>query len=363
MVDTGASRISTAGWGQYLAYQKLNSTTKLDTSTAGSANVQFGIGNTPSVGSLLINTPVGRIDFHIVKADTPFLLCLADMDALQIYYNNLTNTVVTPTSTIPVVRQFGHPFILWGSSLQQFVVSSFSYNPCYLTTVELSRLHRCFGHPSVKQLHALLDRAGHDVEKKTIEQLTRLCSHCQRYGKSPGRFKFRLADESIDFNHSIYVDIMYIDGLPALHIIDEATRFSTGRFLKELTAKHTWDVLRLCWVDTYLGTPDFIVHDAGTNFASREFAQNALSIAITTKCVTVEPHWSIGLVERAHATVRRAYQIISDELGSTAPKESRLQMAFKACNDSTGPDGLVPTLLVFGTFPRMTTSDAPAPSV
>ena len=33
-------------------------------------------------------------------------------------------------------------------------------------------------------------------------------------------------------------------------------------------------------------------------------------------------------------------------------------MAIKAVNDSAGPDGLVPTLLVFGAYPRMT-NDSP----
>jgi len=40
-----------------------------------------------------------------------------------------------------------------------------------------------------------------------------------------------------------------------------------------------------------------------------------------------------------------------------------LQTAFKAINDSAGPDGLVPTLLVFGAFPRMAESDAPSATV
>jgi AT hook motif len=38
-------------------------------------------------------------------------------------------------------------------------------------------------------------------------------------------------------------------------------------------------------------------------------------------------------------------------------------MAFKAINDSAGPNGLVPTLLVFGAYPRMIDSDAPSPTV
>jgi hypothetical protein len=40
-----------------------------------------------------------------------------------------------------------------------------------------------------------------------------------------------------------------------------------------------------------------------------------------------------------------------------------LQMTFKAINDSAGPDGLVPTLLVFGAYLRIIESDAPSPTV
>jgi hypothetical protein len=40
-----------------------------------------------------------------------------------------------------------------------------------------------------------------------------------------------------------------------------------------------------------------------------------------------------------------------------------LQMAFKAINDTAGPDRLVPTLLVFGAYPRMVESDAPSTTV
>jgi len=40
-----------------------------------------------------------------------------------------------------------------------------------------------------------------------------------------------------------------------------------------------------------------------------------------------------------------------------------LQMAVKAVNDSAGPDGIVPTLLVFGAYPRLTEMDPLSPSV
>jgi hypothetical protein len=81
--------------GQYLVYTRTHAAT-LDTSRAGLVNVQFGIGSASSIGST-IRTPVGDVEFHVVKADTPCLLCLADMDTLKVYYNNLTNTLITHT--------------------------------------------------------------------------------------------------------------------------------------------------------------------------------------------------------------------------------------------------------------------------
>ena len=37
-----------------------------------------------------------------------------------------------------------------------------------------------------------------------------------------------------------------------------------------------------------------------------------------------------------------------------------LQTAVKAVNDTAGPDGLVPTLLVYEAYPRMSNLDPPA---
>jgi hypothetical protein len=382
MIDSGASAKSTAGYGQYLAFKKneIDPSVDLDPSRAGAVNVQFGIGSASSIGSLTIDTPFGIVEFHVVKADTPFLLSLADMDRLKVYFNNVTNSLVQMINTngilrkkgsYPVIRRFGHGFLLWKNSMQAYVNQSFDINPCYLTETELRQLHRRFGHPSTRKLHDLLERSGHDVEKSALEKLSKFCIFCQKHGKSPGRFKFTLRDD-VNFNYSVIVDVMYVENSPILHVIDEATRFQAARWLQNISAKHTWDMLRLCWIDVYLGPPDHILHDAGKNFVSREFRQFATSMAITTKAVPVEAHWSIGIVERYHAELRRAYQVIAEDLINAVngpgnetriSKEIILQMAVKAINDTAGPDGLVPTLLVFGAYPRMHAMDPPAPSI
>jgi hypothetical protein len=83
-------------------------------------------------------------------------------------------------------------------------------------------------------------------------------------------------------------------------------------------------------------------------------------MAINIKEVPVEAHNSVGKVERYHAPVRRAFDILKDELQGSASREAILQIAIKAVNDSAGPDGIIPTLLVFGAYPRMTKDSPPS---
>lgn len=73
-------------------------------------------------------------------------------------------------------------------------------------------------------------------------------------------------------------------------MVDESTRFQVARWKKNVTARHAWEALRACWIDVYIGPPDMIIHDAGTNFASSDFRQNAKSMSIITKEVPVESH-------------------------------------------------------------------------
>jgi hypothetical protein len=112
----------------------------------------------------------------------------------------------------------------------------------------------------------------------------------------------------------------------------------------------------------YLGPPDQLVADAGKQFTSKEFAQHVNSMGIKVKIVPVEAYNLIGIVERYHSPVRRAYSIISTEIQDIG-NDMALQITFKAVNDIAGPDGLVPTLLVYGALPRMVEYDAPSLTV
>ena len=100
-----AARASTAEFGQYFAYKEtVDLIATLNTFDAGAIKVKFGIGLMSSVGSLKVQSLVGEIVFYIMRADTPFLISLQDLDSLGCYYNNFIDEVVTPISTVPVVR-------------------------------------------------------------------------------------------------------------------------------------------------------------------------------------------------------------------------------------------------------------------
>ncbi|POS85440.1 hypothetical protein EPUL_003831 [Erysiphe pulchra] len=270
------------------------------------------------------------------------------MENMKVHYNNLTNlltqrSITDKENTYPVIRKYGHPFLLLGGPEESLV---HSYEK--LDGIIESKI---------------LSRSSHDFNRQAIKHLTKFCDSCQKYSKSPGRFKFNLKDDK-DFNSFVYIDVHYIDEKPVLQVVAEATCFQAAHWLKSMNAQEAWNSLRNCWIDVYLGPPDVVVHDAGTNFTGKEFKQSAIAMSITTKAAPTEAHHSIGLVERYHTPLRRAYEVISKDLGGTKiDRTSLLQMAVKAVNDTAGPDSLVPTLLVFGAYPRMIESDPPTPSI
>ncbi|KAL0932658.1 uncharacterized protein CTRU02_211621 [Colletotrichum truncatum] len=179
-----------------------------------------------------MENPIGRVKYHIFESATPFLFSLKDADRLKAYFNNIANVIVRRDGKhILVVRKWGHAF---------FNLSK-RESSIFFTEVQLRRLHRRFGHPRTERLYQLLKNAGHDdISQSILEKVQKFCHNCQSHDPAPRRFKFSLKDESY-FNYEIVVDV----------------------------------------INTYVGPPDHIVHDPGTNFASTEFRKHAEIMGIT----------------------------------------------------------------------------------
>jgi hypothetical protein len=151
MPDTGAAGISTAGISQVQALQQIKNVT-IDTSTAGQHKVRFGAGEALSIGTVIVDTPIGDINFQVLPSSTPFLLSLHDMDMKGVQFDNVNNVLIQGDKTIPITRRWGHPWLHLYH--QQGIIEGYN-----LIEPELRQLHRRFGHPSVKKLSELLTRA------------------------------------------------------------------------------------------------------------------------------------------------------------------------------------------------------------
>jgi hypothetical protein len=106
-----------------------------------------------------------------------------------------------------------------------------------------------------------------------------------------------------------------------------------------------------------------MIINVGKIFKNSEFVANARILAIEIEEVPVKAHNSIGKIEQYHSSLKRAFEVITANLGISLAPEYVLQMAVKAVNDTAGHDGFVPTVLMFETYPRLSSSLLPLPSL
>lgn len=66
------------------------------------------------------------------------------------------------------------------------------------------------------------------TNKKIIDNLKIFYMYYQKYWKLHRGLKFSLKKDT-NFNYSIFVNIIYTDSSPILHIINETTRFQVAR--------------------------------------------------------------------------------------------------------------------------------------
>ena len=184
-----------------------------------------------------------------------------------------------------------------------------------------------------------------------LHELTHYCDQCQKHDRFSKRFVFIIKND-VDFNFNLIVDIFYFNDKSIFHVMNEAIRFQTNQWLKNISVKHVWKQIRFCWINTYLKSSDFISIDAEKQFITRKFKQYVINMKITIKIVFVETHHSIDQIERYHESFRRIYTIIITEI-SDIDFELKLQMIFKIINDSIDFNELIFTLFVFDVYSRI----------
>ena len=311
-----------------------------------------------------LNIPNIPVLMDIVPVNVPALLGLDVLDSEELYADNVTNRLVhrhvvsRANNILRYKDRWSMPLARHDSHL--YAAMSFPHYLFY-TTGQLEKMHRQFAHPSANKLFNLLKRAGTQaVDAKTFKQISEIvsrCEPCQRIHNAPVRFRVTIGHEHVRFNARAYIDIMYLDGKPVLHIVDEATRFSAARFLPRVSTDAVWDSIILCWSSVYTGLPHYIMVDEGSQFR-KIFAELAALHDVTLEKSGVQSHHSLGIGERYHKPLRDTYRKLKLDHPSMQ-RQVLLALSVKAMNDTLGPEGIVPSSLVFGEFPSLRTFVGP----
>jgi hypothetical protein len=100
------------------------------------------------------------------------------------------------------------------------------------------------------------------------------------------------------------MDLLWLDGEPALHVIDTATRFGAAIFLEVQDVEQLWASFLECWALVNTGYPKKTRMDAATIFASDTWRHLHDSNGIILLVSGVESHNSISLGEQMHISLR-----------------------------------------------------------
>lgn len=320
---------------------------------------RFGNGVQHSLGTIPVRipTPIGTVLFRevdIVAADVPLLIGLEFLDEQCIYIDNTRDEVVCRRDdwSDKLQRKSGH--LMW----------EWNWSEVLYTRSELTKLHKSFFHPFAQKLYNLIRRSRPEDATPETRQLlgdiSRRCHTCQTFGARPLRFKVAMPDEQLVFNEELSMDLMWLDGKAVLHMVDTATGFNAAETLPGQSVEHVWQAFVSGWAALYPGYPNKLRVDQGSIFTSIRWQKLSNETGISLQLSGVESHHSLGKGERYHAPLRRIYLKIRSETPSL-PHNLVVRLAVKAMNDSMGPEGLVPSLLVFGIMPRFPSTNSRLP--
>jgi hypothetical protein len=130
LMNCDAARRSTTEIEQFTALQRLNDSIQLDKSIVES-KIQFGIDSISILSTIKLSISLKQLIFHIIEINTSFLLCLVDLNRLEVYFNNLTNElmqkmqkcliiiilqtdmkIVDDNHRFSIIRRYEHAFLL-----------------------------------------------------------------------------------------------------------------------------------------------------------------------------------------------------------------------------------------------------------
>ena len=290
---------------------------------------------------------------NVVECDIPLLLSRETLKRAGAEIDFKSDTVVLLGEKIDVVvSKSGHlcvplPRRLEKQGIKQVLFSSpVQSDDDKANEAKIVKLHKQFAHPSSDRLKKLIRDSGvvdSDLGKM-VDTVTLNCNVCKKYRRPPPRpiVSFPLAT---DFNEVVAMDIKFIDGVPILHLIDHATRYSMACRVRNKKPETIVECILNHWIRVF-GHPKFFLTDNGGEFVNDTLLELCEKFSVELKTTAAESAWSNGLVERHNAVIGDNVCKIMSDIGCSM--DIAIPWAVCAKNSLSSVYGFAPNQLVFG---------------
>jgi hypothetical protein len=217
----------------------------------------------------------------------------------------------------------------------------------------IRQLHLRWWHAKADRMESLLKAAG--LPPNVVEQIRPVVSTCRicRLWTRPSDRPQASLRLSMEFNQTVELDLLFIEGLTILHMIDQCIRWSTGMIIAGKTAAILCAAIVHCWFRIY-GPPGCIVADHESALCSEE-----ASIMFERWHVTFKPKGKgshAAIVERHHEVLRQQFHLIKSQCqaeGLAVSDEEILSECFWAKNSMIRVHGQSPYQALFGRVPPL----------
>lgn len=344
-----------------------------------SRKYRFGDGNeVHAIETVKVPVLFGKVEaslsIDVVPADIPLLLSVQSLKKGKAKINFLDNTMTILNQTIPLREtKSGHLLLPLSDSLcvsdksdiRRILMNSSVTTSDTESKNKALKLHRQFAHPPPERLKKLLRDSDITDKKllKFIDQVSAECVTCQELKHPPNRpaVGFPLATE---FNEVVAMDLKQLKkGIYILHMIDHATRYSSGCIIMNKRKETIVEGILKHWVK-WFGSPKKFLSDNGGEFINDEVIDLAEKFNTVIKSTAAESPWSNGLCERHNALIASSIHRIRLDAGCSL--EVALAWALSAKNCLANVHGFSPNQLVFGknpNFPSVLDNKVPANNI
>lgn len=175
--------------------------------------------------------------------------------------------------------------------------------------------------------------------KTLLTSIAKSCEQFQAFSQAPFRFRASISLEEIIFIHEIVIDLMWLKGLPIIHVVDTHKRFQNAAVLRGKASNDILLSFGEFWVSVYTGYPSVLRLAQESGFTPCIFRELATAHGIQLHLSGTQSHNSIVSGEQYHDPLRWVFRILRSRYKNLGP-EIILQYSIKDLNNIVGPNGL-----------------------